>query len=130
MLDQGGNAFDAASSGNQLVKRYSLNQLKNVFGIAVSGNVIFNSDTPGKSYWLEIISLQNENKNARMEAQIIEQQIILETSNISDYQIYLNSTPILLKEEITIIENGNTIFNGKLEGKGIFKKSSKNNEPN
>ena len=89
-------------------------------------HIIFNSDVPAKSYWLEIISKINEDEKARIEAEITEQKIIIKTNNISDYQIYFDSAPIVPSRDVTITENGETIFHGKIISGDIFKKSENN----
>lgn len=114
-----GHSFDIDWTN---VEKWMLRQTKK----AKPSHVIFNSEVPGKSYWLEIISKKNEDEKARIEAEIVEQKIILKTKNISDYQINFNFAPITSSQDVTIIENGETIFNGKFASGSVFKKSDNN----
>jgi hypothetical protein len=83
-------------------------------------NISFICENPSKAYWAEITEKSNNEKKAKIDAQITSQKINIRTSNISGYTIYLKNAPIELSKEIMIVENGNKIFHGRLAENGIF----------
>ena len=83
--------------------------------------VHFYCDTLAKAYWIEITKKIKEKGKAKITAQIVDQRIQIQTSNVADYSIYLDSAPIELSKDIVIIENDNEVFQGSLAQQSVFK---------
>lgn len=82
--------------------------------------VSFTSSKPARAYWAQIVEKYNCKKSAKIEAEITSQIIDIETSNIADYTLYLKDAPVDISKEITVVENKNRIYQGKLSSEGIF----------
>lgn len=76
-----------------------------------------------RAYWLEVTEIVRYGRLARIDAQINDQRINIETENIADYTIRLNDTLVDVTREIQIIENDVKLFNGRLSEDGCFVKT-------
>ncbi len=86
--------------------------------------VAFCTKTVHKVYWVEVTSIQDYGKLAKIDVAIKNQEINIVTHNISNYTLRLGEITDLSKE-IHITENGVTAFKGHLGKDGIFAKNSR-----
>lgn len=81
-----------------------------------------------RAYWLEITDIEKYGSNARMEAVIDGQKISIETENVANYTVRLKNDLIDMSKEVTIVENGISIFRGVPTGDGCFNRRSKSTD--
>lgn len=73
-----------------------------------------------RAYWVEITDIKQYGSNARLDALINGQKINIVTENVANYTLRLNANLVDLAKEITIVENGVSIFCGILNKVGRF----------
>lgn len=83
-------------------------------------NFTYCSDSPGKSYWAEIVKKNFHDKTAEIKVELHENHINVTLKNVAEYALYLKDAPAKTNQEITISENDKKIFQGHISSDGIF----------
>lgn len=76
-----------------------------------------------RAYWVKIDGREDENLNATIDASVDEQSVLVKTSNIDAYSLYLSQAPVDSNKPVEIIENGQSL--GSVTGRIFTRKSEK-----
>ena len=82
--------------------------------------ISFTGDKPARAYWAEINEKLSSGENARIDVTIMSQDVLVRTSNVARYTLYLEDAPIDIHKNITIIENNKESLQCSLAKDGAF----------
>ncbi len=74
--------------------------------------VSYRTKVPGRSYWLDIINLEEFGRIAKIDAVVKDQTITINTENVLSYKVRLTECPVDVSQSIRILENGQELFKG------------------